>query len=150
MPKTIIKMLLVTLLSNSIYAASNCNIISQGDFHFNCTLVNMPNCMSIASITLHCTSNPQYSLSLNQGNSRNFIQRTLVNRSNPNYTIGYNVYTSPNRQSILGDGTQGSAIITGNCNNCTINMYAFITASLPNTIQEGVYSDSLLLTINYQ
>lgn len=151
MRKTIIIFLMSLFFINIANAAgATCSISSQSDLNFTCSGAALANCMSVGVLTLNCTSPAQYILSINQGNSRNFIQRKLMNVNNNGKSLNYNIYTTPNKMNILGDGTQGSVPIIGTCSSCSINIYGFISDKIPNTVWEGLYTDGLIATLNYQ
>lgn len=144
------KYLFLALLPSCVIAFPSCNLTSVRNLTFNCDNANLSNCMTVGSISLRCNSNSRYSVSLTQGASGNFVQRFLVNTQNPNQKIPYNIFTSPNKIGILGDGTQGSSNLTGTCSSCTINFYGFISNVISDDVLEGYYQDNLILTINYQ
>lgn len=144
MPKTIIILLFYI---TDIFANVNCNIVSLVNLRFSCN--NLISCPAIGSITLKCTGNPQYTITINQGSSGIFTQRTLINQSNSSKVVPYNIYTTPNKLNIFGDGTQGSTAVKNSGNNSTINFYGFIENVDIRGIREGYYSDNLLVNIIY-
>ncbi|MEN9488906.1 MAG: Spore Coat Protein domain [Bacteroidota bacterium] len=144
MPKTII--ILLFYIANT-FANVNCNIVSLVNLRFSCN--NLISCSGIGSITLKCTGNPQYTITINQGSSGIFTQRTLINQSNSSKVVPYNIYTTPNKLNIFGDGTQGSTAVKDSGNNSTINFYGFIDNIDIRGVREGYYSDNLLVNIIY-
>jgi spore coat protein U-like protein len=144
MSKTIV---VLFFYATNIFANVNCNIISLVNLRFNCN--NLISCPAIGSITLKCTGNPQYTITINEGSSGIFSQRTLINQSTPSKFVPYNIYTSPNKLNIFGDGTQGSTAVSNSGNNSTINFYGFIDNLDIRGIREGYYSDNLLINIIY-
>lgn len=144
MSKTIVVLLFYV---TNIFANVNCNIISLVNLRFSCN--NLISCPAIGSITLKCTGNPQYTITINQGSSGTFTQRTLINQSTPSKLVPYNIYTSPNKLNIFGDGTQGSTTVSNSGNNSTTNFYGFIENVDIRGVREGYYSDNLLINIIY-
>ena len=146
MRKTIIAT--IALSKCVICYANSCSIVSQANLNFNCGL-SFAACQAIGNVQFLCTQSSNYTITLNQGNSGTFTQRTLVNQSNSNYKINYNIYTTPARITVLGDGGQGSGVVSGTCiNSCTVNFYGYISSSIPKTPWAGSYSDTLNVFIN--
>lgn len=151
MRKTILIISLNLLINIASAANDKCSIVSQTNLNFNCALSNLANCQAIGNIALECRGNRTLTLTLSQGNSSSFTQRSLINQTYPSQKLNYNVYTTANKSNVFGDGSQGTSTINLNCSKkgCIANFYAYIATSVPQLVWEGTYSDNLVLTIDF-
>jgi spore coat protein U-like protein len=131
-------------------AAVSCSMSSEG---LNFGIINplsSAEITSIATVNLDCIGGPiSYIVQLSQGNGT-MAQRVMKSGSD---NLKYNLYTSNSYSNVLGDGTGGSATITGSSVTDTMKASHYIhgkvsTIGLINTLA-GVYSDNILMTIIY-
>ncbi len=103
------------------------------------------------TVTASCGGGIAYSLSMNAGTG---VGATLANRvmtrSGGTETLRYNLYSNTGRTSVWGDGSAGTATVSGSGNgsNQTYTVYARMPAQAP-VPRPGSYKDSITLTITY-
>ncbi len=87
-----------------------------------------------------------YSISLSRGNSGTYTDRRLISGSE---FLLYNLYRDAARTIVWGDGTGGTQVATGQYNILRIffNVYGRIPALQDAAV--GVYSDTIVITVNY-
>ena len=138
-------------LTTSVSHAMNCRISGLQNLNFACSIPNLANCPANATIQLSCSNNTSVTASLSQGNSNLYAQRSLINTLNSHNVISYNIYTAPSLASpIFGDGSAGTSTMSLTCNgSCQVFLYAYLAANTSSNVQAGVYSDTLILTINF-
>ncbi|MBM2292134.1 spore coat protein U domain-containing protein [Sulfitobacter pseudonitzschiae] len=97
-----------------------------------------------SSITVRCTSDTSYTVSLGSGQSGDAANRILRNGTE---TLSYNLYQDPGRSAPWGDtsGTRASGYGTGTDNVFTV--YGRIPAG--QNAYVGVYTDNVVVTVNY-
>lgn len=133
----------------SVAKAGSCVITSNVNLNFNCLMDHIAGCMAVGSISFQCNSPTEYSFSINQGSSGNYMARTMLNSNDASKKIEYNLYATANQQNIIGDGTQGSILLHGNCTSCVITLYGYISQKQQYPVWEGIYNDNLIGTFNY-
>ena len=112
---------------------------------------------SSASVQVKCNTNAlasvvTYSIALSAGNSGNFNARTMINGAS---ALNYNLYSTATGNGLLGDGTNGTQVLTGTLNLAVLNslftnshsIYGIINAQQNPTV--GAYSDSVIITVTY-
>lgn len=90
-----------------------------------------------------------YTVSLSAGKSNNMTARTMVDTANN--AIPYNIYVNPNYTGIFGDGTNGTAQLTGDVKvdtDTTFTVYAKTGVVAANPTP-GTYTDILTLSVDY-
>jgi spore coat protein U-like protein len=95
------------------------------------------------TVTIRCRPQAAYTLSLSTG-AGTFASRTLKNGT---FTLGYNLYTDATRQTLWGDGTGGTATISGDARDATHTVYGRISAR--QNARFGNYTDTIIVTITY-
>ena len=111
------------------------------------------------SLSLRCVhqgggaSRIVYSIALSAGNSGSFAQRQLRSGTS---VLAYNLFNSATRTVVWGDGTQGSARVSGtlvvNPGRFSINEAAHpIYGRLPprQAADAGTYADTILVTVSF-
>jgi spore coat protein U-like protein len=96
-----------------------------------------------ATVTIRCRPQAAYSLSLSTG-AGTYASRTLTNGS---FTLGYNLYIDSTRLTIWGDGSAGTATVSGNARDATHTVYGRIPAR--QNARVGNYTDTIIVTITY-
>lgn len=127
-------------------ANANCMISQNSGLSFSCPFNQYFNCGSTATLSMTCSSETPFTMTLNQGGANSFVPRQLLEPLH-NYRVNYNIYLDPNRNQIFGDGAQGTSVLSAICNGtCSYNLYGFIQSSV---VKAGNYSDITILTVNY-
>jgi spore coat protein U-like protein len=90
-----------------------------------------------------------FTISLSPGSSGTFAARTLKSGAN---TLNYNLYTTVTDTTIWGDGTAGTATVTGtypstNAPPVNTTVYALIPAQ--QNALSGSYTDSIIATVTF-
>lgn len=126
-------------------AMANCNFSQIPNIQFSYP----PDAEGIAynttTLGITCTANENITATLSTGTSGSYTQRTMHAGSN---SLFYNVYVDANFSQIFGDGTQATSMITTTCNgSCNSVLYSRTYAT--NNLQAGIYSDTLVVSVNY-
>lgn len=110
---------------------------------------------SSSTVRLNCNSTVgllvPYTVALSTG-SGSYTSRRMTSGAR---TLNYNLYTDSAYSTVWGDGTSGSAVLSGN-----VTLAALASFSLPftlygqidagqNTLVPGVYTDNLTVTLTY-
>lgn len=115
---------------------------------------------TMGTITVTCQAlisllDAPYTISLSKGNGPAFNDRRMSSPNGPN-TLKYNLYTSPERTQIWGNGTGGTSLVNGQIaflrllQTVTVNhtIYGDIPAN-QTAVKVGNYSDNINITISY-
>lgn len=112
------------------------------DVDLTCTLAGL---LSVCTIP--------YSIALDTGGSGSYAARQLSSLSD---VLQYNVYTDPARTIIWGDGSGATATVNGSVNFSnllggvrTANHPAYGRIPANQAVDEGVYADTLTVTVTY-
>jgi spore coat protein U-like protein len=98
---------------------------------------------STGTVTVKCAASVAYTISLSAG-SGTFASRVMTNGS---YRLNYNLFTDSQGLTIWGDGTSGTATVSGTGNGASYTIYGVLPA-LQN-VQTGSYSDTIIVTLTY-
>lgn len=105
---------------------------------------------TMGSVTYKCLVSLAVTIDLSTGSSGTYAARTLA-RIGGGSTLSYNLYADVARQSVWGDGTNGTVhyvIILALLTDVTIPIYGRIPAR-QGTAATGNYSDVVVITLNY-
>ena len=103
-----------------------------------------------STLTVVCTNTTPYAVSLdaglNAGAATNFGSRTMKSGA---HSLGYQLYTTAARAVVWGDGTGGSAPVSGTGIGSSQSLT--IHGRLPSLsgVVPGTYSDTVTVTISY-
>lgn len=103
-----------------------------------------------STLTVVCTNTTPYAVSLdaglNAGGAANFGGRTMKSGA---HSLGYQLYTTAARAVVWGDGTGGSAPVSGTGIGSSQSLT--IHGRLPSLsgVVPGTYSDTVTVTISY-
>lgn len=104
---------------------------------------------SSAAITLACTPNAAYDVSLDLGtNAGAGTQRELVNGADSTQRIPYNLYSDSARTSAWGTATGETVAGTANGGVASLTAYGRIPATAA-AVTAGSYSDSVTVTVTF-
>ncbi len=105
------------------------------------------------SISVKCTKNTPFTVSLNAGSTTGdaFAQRLMGSGAN---TLQYNLYTTAALATIFGDGTGGTGQIAGTglgvATANTVQVFGQVPDSVTNQAAvPGAYSDTITVTVTY-
>ncbi|MGH8378783.1 MAG: Csu type fimbrial protein [Gammaproteobacteria bacterium] len=99
-------------------------------------------------ITVTCNGNGTLTVALSTGQSGSYDPRYMISGTTADH-LDYNLYTSPARTIIFGDGTGGTQTVSKKFNNRSvrINVYGQIPAM--ENIAPGSYTDSIVATVTF-
>ena len=101
------------------------------------------------TITVACTGGGvgnTYTIALSTGGAGTYAMRKMTSGTN---TLNYNLYTSSALSSIWGDGTGGSATVTGSDEKATSNFTVYGKLPTPQGVTPSSYSDTITVTVTY-
>ena len=106
-----------------------------------------------STISVKCTKNTPYTVSLNAGTTTGdaFTQRLMASGAN---TLQYNLYTTAAFTTVFGDGTGGTGTQAGTgagvATANTVTVYGQLLDSAANQAAvPGSYSDTITVTVTY-
>lgn len=140
----------ITLLVSYSLAIANCTFTVSNLAFGNYDVLNAAVNNSQTNLSLTCTANTAYSISLSAGTANSYQPRHM---SNGSYFLNYNLYVDPARTQIWGNGASGTQIVSGTCiaNQCrprTIPIYGQIPPR-QDVVASNNYQDSILVTLNF-
>jgi spore coat protein U-like protein len=94
-------------------------------------------------IGVTCDSDTSFEISLSAGTGT-FASRTLLNGAS---LLSYNLYVEPTHLTIWGDGSPGTATVSGSGTNRNFTVYGRIPARQNASV--GSYSDTITVTITF-
>lgn len=137
-----------TTLPVSTTVANTCDTLTATDLMFgNYDPTSATATDGSSSISVRCTLDDGYTISLNQGTTSggSISQRLMTNGSQ---TVNYNLYTTSGRTIIWGDSLAGS-IVSGTGTG-TLDSYTVYGRIPPlQTIAAGNYSDTITVSVDY-
>lgn len=104
---------------------------------------------STGTVTYNCgNKDKNIEIDLSAGSSGSFTTRTLKQGTD---TLNYNLYTDPALTNTWGDGTGGtdSYIKFNPANGVDVNVTIYGRAPPLQDVRTGVYTDSIVATINF-
>ena len=138
-----IRLILGTCLALPVLAHAACNVsvvnVAFGDYD----VFNNSDTDSTGTVKVTCDASTSYTISISAG-SGTFASRAMTNGS---YQLNYNLFTDPQRLTIWGDGTGGTATVAATDSGATYTVYGMIPA-LQN-VHAGGYFDTLTVTVTY-
>jgi spore coat protein U-like protein len=133
----------------SANVTANCTITAGNLAFGNVNAVSGSNYDATATLSIACTSGSGWSAAANLGGgpSATFATRRMTNGAN---TLDYTIYTDSGRNTVWGDGTSSSSMLTGTGNGSTqsVTVYGRVPSG-QTTVPAGSYSDSVTVTITY-
>ncbi len=105
------------------------------------------------NISIKCTKNSPYTVSLNIGSTTGGSMTTRLMGSGAN-TLQYNLYTTAALGTVFGDGTAGSATVAGTgagvATATTVTVYGQLPDNATNQAAvPGAYTDTITVTVSY-
>lgn len=144
-------LIMIFWFPQSAQAAVNCRIntvaVAFGSYDvFSSSVLTSVGNVNIRCVGIGAGTSP-ISVSLNPGNSGNFQPRQMLRDSE---TLNYNLYLDPGGSQIWGDGTSGTQIFNAmTSNNQTLNLPIFGRIPAGQDVSVGIYSDTIIATINF-
>lgn len=148
-------MLSLGVPAGSVYADATCSVSTSG-VSFGAYDVFSPGANDAAgNISVACTgltesSTAAYDILLSTGGG-SYASRLMASGSNP---LTYNLYTNSSRSIVWGDGSAGTAVVSDGygLGLTTVTNHYPIYGRIPagQNAYVGNYSDTLVVTVNYQ
>jgi spore coat protein U-like protein len=125
--------------------SAGCTVSTSGLNFGNYDVFSSLNDDITATINVNCPSDTAYSIWLSSG-SGTFSSRTLTNDS---HVLLYNLYLDSARLTIWGDGSAGTATVsgTGTGSNVATTVYGRVPAGQNAWL--GPYADLVTITVNF-
>lgn len=134
--------LLPLLFPRSLQAA-DCSVGAQGVNFGAYDPAAFANLDSAGGIDVRCDASTAFSVALSTG-SGSFDARAMHAGG---YVLLYNLYTSPSRTTVWGDGSGGSATVPGDGMGGSLTVYGRIPARQNGHV--GSYTDTVVVTLTF-
>jgi spore coat protein U-like protein len=100
---------------------------------------------SNGTIAIHCRFFGPYSIAINSPGTGNFTGRHM---SRSGSQLFYQLYTDAARRTVWGDGTGGSATVSGFCaGSCDNNHSVYGRLPPRQSVAPGTYTDTVVVTV---
>jgi spore coat protein U-like protein len=145
-------------MAGSAYGAS-CSVSSSGVSFGVYNVFSSGDNDSAGTIHVACTGllliGVAYEIELNVGvgSGSSFSSRVMTSTTNSGHHLNYNLYTNSSRTSVWGDGSAGTATVSGGfflgigSQSIDYNIFGRIPAR--QNAYVGSYSDTITMTINF-
>ncbi len=138
----------LALLFWALPAASQCSVsassVAYGSYD---PLAALP-VDSVGTVTVSCALSLGYNIALSTGGAGSFSPRKLSNGPD---TLNYNLYTDPTYLTIWGDGSGGTATVSGAIGLLLLPINHTVYGRIPGgqNAAAGSYSDTITVTVTY-
>jgi spore coat protein U-like protein len=132
----------LALVAPAAYSAG-CSVSTSGLSFGNYDVFSTLDSEITGSINVSCQSSTTYSVSLSSGFGT-YASRSMT--SGPN-VLAYNLYIDPTHLTIWGDGSSGTATVSGSGTTGSSPVYGRIPARQNAVI--GTYSDIVTVTVTF-
>ena len=124
------------LVNFGAYSAAGSDVDATGTVQFTC----IPDALALQVLVAYTVS-----IDSGTGNPASFNPRKLKFGAN---ALNYNLFTDPARLSIFGNGSPGTAPVSGNCAAvCTTTVYGRVFAGQSGPA--GGYADEVVVTLDF-
>lgn len=137
------RLLALALMLSVQHLWAQCSINIQSVSFGGYDVFNSQPTDGIGSIGVTCNASASYTISLSAGGG-SYSQRLMASGA---YRLGYNLFIDASRTSVWGDGTAGTAVLSGNGTAANHTVYGRIPAR--QNAHVGSYSDSIVVTLTY-
>ena len=136
-------------LSVTATVTANCTVSTTALAFGSVNTISGSNVDSTGGLTITCTNGAAWSASagVGSGTGASFANRKMAAGAN---LLNYNIYTTPARTIVWGDGTSSTAAITGTGTGGaqSVTVYGRV-ASGQTSVPAGSYADTVAVTITY-
>lgn len=137
-------LLAATLLGASLPAWSATCSHSTTDVNFGSyDVFSNVNSDGAGTVSVSCDVAASYSIAISSGNG-SYGSRWMASGA---HQLVYNLYREASRSTIWGDGTGGTAVVSGTGTAATHTIYGRIPSR--QNVYAGSYSDNIVVTITY-
>lgn len=123
--------------------AAQCSLSVQGASFGSYDVFSNQSLNSTGNIGVSCDISAAYSVSLSAGGG-SYASRSMASGA---HRLNYNLYTDATRTTIWGDGTGGTATVSGSGTTVNHTVYGRIPAS--QNAYVGSYSDTITVTLTF-
>jgi spore coat protein U domain-containing protein, fimbrial subunit CupE1/2/3/6 len=135
----------VLLLAAPMARSANCTVSTSGLNFGTYDVFSSLNDDITATITVNCTKNRAYSISLSSG-SGTFGSRTLTG---PVGALAYNLFLDSTHLTIWGDGSSGTGIFRGTGTGANVGTPVYGRIPPRQNVRMGSYSDVITVTVTF-
>lgn len=137
-------LLATTLLGASLSAwPATCSVSTTGVNFGSYDVFSNVNSDGAGSVSVSCDAAASYSIAISSGNGP-YALRLMVSGT---HQLAYNLYRDASRSTIWGDGTGGSAVVSGSGTGATHTVYGRIPSR--QNVYAGSYSDNIVVIVTY-
>ena len=137
-------LLAITLLGASLSAwSATCSVSTIGVNFGSYDVFSNANSDGAGSVSVGCDAAAAYSIAISSGNG-SYASRWMASGA---HQLVYNLYRDASRSTIWGDGTGGSAVVSGSGTGATHTVYGRIPSR--QNVYAGSYSDSIVVIVTY-
>lgn len=126
---------------------NNCNI-SAGNLNFGTAGILSAGLSASSSLSVKCTNNDAYRVSLNGGGSGNVAAR-VMQRQGGGGSVNYQLYTDLAHTQVWGDGSGSTTRVTATGTGITQAITVYGSVPAQTTPMPGNYSDTITATIEF-
>lgn len=123
--------------------AATCSVSTPGVTFGTYDVFSMKNLDGVGNVAVTCDMSSTYTVALSPGGG-SFAARTMASGAS---RLGYNLYSDATRVTIWGDGTGGTATVSGTATTANLPVYGRIPAR--QNLPVGGYSDSIIVTLTF-
>ncbi len=137
-------------LSPQSAVAASCSFTSVATVNFGTydVFATSPNNGGVGGLSIRCTgvgAGASFPVTLSTGQSNSYASRVMKSGTDQ---LNYNLYTTPQRTTVWGDGSGGSSVQTVNQNGTTTySIYGQIPPG--QDVGVGTYTDSITATVTF-
>lgn len=124
---------------------ANCTVSTSGLNFGSYDVFSSVNDDITATITVNCTKNKAYSISLSSG-SGTFGSRTLTGTGG---ALAYNLFLDATHLTIWGDGSSGTSTFSGMGTGGNIGTSVYGRIPARQNVRAGSYSDLITVTVTF-
>jgi spore coat protein U-like protein len=135
----------VLALALSVARSANCTVSTSGLNFGTYDVFSSLNDDITATITVNCTKNKSYSISLSSG-SGTFGSRTLTGTLG---ALNYNLFLDATHLTIWGDGSSGTSTFSGTGTGANIGTPVYGRIPARQNVRMGTYSDLVTVTVTF-
>jgi spore coat protein U-like protein len=135
----------VLVLAVPVAWPANCSVSTSGLNFGTYDVFSSLNDDITATITVNCTKNKLYSISLSSG-SGTFGSRTLTSTAG---VLTYNLFLDSTHLTIWGDGSSGTGTFSGTGIGSNIGTPVYGRIPARQNVRVGTYSDVITVTVTF-
>lgn len=131
-------------LPTAAQCSASASSLAFGDYD---SLAGLP-VTSVGTVTVSCTLSLGYNISLSRGSATNYTPRKLTSGGN---ALNYNLYTSATYMTVWGDGSSGTATVSGLIGLLRLPVNHSVYGRIPGgqNAAAGSYSDTISVTVSF-